>query len=218
MPRLTTEERNALVEANIGLAHYFAKYYHASNMEYDDIVQEAHLGLMDAAEGFDPKRGTKFSTYACWHIRKRVMHAIHTTNEIIRTPRRRPSHVCGSLENTGAEHWLEDEGLSPEAQIDQNQHVNRIRECIAELPVRDAVVLRLRHGVNVDPMTLRQIGDILGVSPERVRQLQQVAEEKLCALVQKRCILPDPVLTAEHVKESAQPEEDEDDEQEDPTR
>ena len=56
------EERNALVEANMGLAVHFAQHYQVSRMEFEDIVQEAYLGLIDAAELFDPERGTKFST------------------------------------------------------------------------------------------------------------------------------------------------------------
>ena len=67
MTPLTLEERNKLVEENLGLATHFASQFRASRMEFEDLVQEAYLGLMDAAERFDPARGNKFSTYARWH-------------------------------------------------------------------------------------------------------------------------------------------------------
>lgn len=184
------ERRNELVEQNIGLSTHFADKFQASRMEYADLVQEAHMGLIDAAEKFDPDRGTKFSTYARWHILKRVMDAIHNRNEIVRTPRRRPSHICGSLEDPRVLKMLDE---SPQASdlMDEEAMVEAVRACIKQLPSREAIVIRLRRGVNTEQMTLSKVGDILGVTAERVRQIQKSGEEKLRDLLAECGILRD---------------------------
>jgi RNA polymerase primary sigma factor len=184
------QKRNELVEANLGLATHFANNFQASRMEYADLVQEAHMGLMDAAENYDPRRGTKFSTYARWHIVKTVMDAIHNRNEIVRTPRRRPSHVCGSLDDARVA-ALPDPAPDVGDVLDEAEMVEAVREGIKQLPSREAMVIRMRRGVNTLPMTLREVGDILAVSPERVRQIQNSGEEKLRAILAESAILRD---------------------------
>ncbi len=57
-------ERNALVEQNIGLVHSCANKFRGRGTEYDDLFQAGCVGLIKAAENFDPDRGFSFSTYA----------------------------------------------------------------------------------------------------------------------------------------------------------
>lgn len=199
---MTPDERNALVEKHLPLATFFAKKFRATTMDFDDLVQEARIGLIDAAERFDPKRGLKFSTYAVWHIRKQIMEAIRSRNDTIRTPRRQAGKICGSLENVPD---MPDTAPSPDELMAADEEVQAIQGCIKHLPAREAIVIRLRHGINTEKLTLRKVGDILGVSPERVRQIQAGAEEKLRELLLDCATLEHHgAITAEHRKESAQ--------------
>ena len=190
--KLTPKQRarNELVLANMGLATHFANHFQASRMEYADLVQEAYMGLMDAAERYDPRRGTQFSTYARWRIVKTVMEAIHNRNEIVRTPRRRPSHVCGSLDDASVV-GLVDPAPDVGDVLDEAEMVDEVRAGIKLLPSREAIVVRMRRGVNTLPMTLREVGDILAVTPERVRQIQNSGEEKLREILAESAILRD---------------------------
>lgn len=206
--RPLSDEERQLVEDNLGLATHFAQRFQASRMEFEDLVQEAYMGLIDAARLYKTSHGTRFSTYARWHILKKVMDAIHNRNEIVRTPRRRPSLICGSLTDAAA-HALPDRALTPEEMLDRDETNEAIRQLIKELPHRDAIVLRLRYGVNTQKMTLREVGEILAVTPERVRQIQNAAEKKLRALLLGSAILNHGADTAGHQKEPAQPCEDE---------
>jgi RNA polymerase sigma factor (sigma-70 family) len=77
-PRRSVEERNKLVEANLHLATYVAKLAvkrlpGLADRDWEDIRQEANVGLIKAAAGFDENRGCKFSTYACTVIYRRLM-------------------------------------------------------------------------------------------------------------------------------------------------
>lgn len=61
---IACEERNAFVCENIGLVHACAKRFKDRGVEYDDLYQAGCVGLIKAADGFEPERGLKFSTYA----------------------------------------------------------------------------------------------------------------------------------------------------------
>jgi RNA polymerase sigma factor (sigma-70 family) len=70
------QNKDAMIEANLGLVHATAQAFRGREVPYDDLVQEGTLGLMQAVEHFDPGRGVKFSTYAAWWIRGALTDAL----------------------------------------------------------------------------------------------------------------------------------------------
>jgi DNA-directed RNA polymerase sigma subunit (sigma70/sigma32) len=88
------EARSKLVAANGGLVHSIAKRYYASLksankdgiLTLQDMVQEGNMGLMEAAERFDPSKGFRFSTYATWWVRQRILKSISEYSRVIRLP------------------------------------------------------------------------------------------------------------------------------------
>lgn len=87
------DARTQLVAKNAGLVVQIAKRYHYrgnydsnSILTLQDMIQEGNLGLMEAAERFDPKRGFKFGTYATWWVRQRILRAIADHSRTIRLP------------------------------------------------------------------------------------------------------------------------------------
>ena len=94
-----TEGRTRLVAANAGLVTSIAKRHYntlrrntqggggiGTILTLHDLVQEGNMGLMEAAERFDPSKGFRFSTYASYWIRQRISRSIEDSSRVIRLP------------------------------------------------------------------------------------------------------------------------------------
>lgn len=101
------QSREALVAANTGLVTNIAKrHYYALKtateagggvgtiLSLADMIQEGNLGLMEAAERYEPEKGFRFSTYATWWVRQRILRSISDSSRTIRLP----AHVHSTLQ------------------------------------------------------------------------------------------------------------------------
>ena len=75
-----------MIRANLRLVVKIARDYSGRGMSLDDLIGEGNLGLIRAAEDFDPSFGTRFSTYAAHWIKQAIRHALTNTTATIRLP------------------------------------------------------------------------------------------------------------------------------------
>jgi DNA-directed RNA polymerase sigma subunit (sigma70/sigma32) len=75
---------NSLVVANQRFATYMASRYRRQDVEMDDLIQEANMGLLLAARHFDPDRGVRFSTYAAWWIEAQLRRYLRRHKSVVR--------------------------------------------------------------------------------------------------------------------------------------
>jgi RNA polymerase primary sigma factor len=85
--------KQRLIESNMRLVINIAKTYRNRSIPLEDLIQEGAIGLMQAAERFDPDKGFRFSTYATHWIRQAIGRAIDNKSKAIRLP----AHVSQSL-------------------------------------------------------------------------------------------------------------------------
>lgn len=166
--------RNHIIRCNLRLVVSIAKKYVDSSTSFDELVSDGNESLIRAVEKFDYARGYRFSTYATWAIRRNFFRQISDKRK------RRNRFVSGEDEmfETTAAH--EEEG----AELTETEYT-RLRLAIAkivdQLSDRERNIINLRFGLEDGgkPHTLQQIGNELGVSKERVRQIEGRALGKL---------------------------------------
>jgi len=84
--RKSQAAKGELVAANTGIVRVIAKNYSNSGVHLQDLIQEGNLGLLEAADRFNPEKGFKFCTYAAWWVRQRIGRSIASHSRVIRLP------------------------------------------------------------------------------------------------------------------------------------
>lgn len=80
------QAKDFFVRHNFRLVFSIARRYTAHHLSFEDLIQEGNLGLMKAAEKFDPYKGFKFSTYATWWIKQSITRATRSSSQTIKPP------------------------------------------------------------------------------------------------------------------------------------
>ena len=78
--------RNELVTANLRFVVSVAKQYQNMGVSLDDLISEGNIGLVKAAEKFDPTRGFKFASFAVWWIRQAILAFLADKSRMVRLP------------------------------------------------------------------------------------------------------------------------------------
>lgn len=148
-----------------GLVHAFIRHQGGGAIAYEEALQAGRIGLWQAIQKYDPARGNRFSTYAwvaiCRHIHRRA-------DEL-----RRETEVWRPEMATPITPWIT---LELAEGVDQERTGRVLRDLVDQLPQRLRQVIVGRYGLGEGPpRTLKDLGQEMGLSGERVRQLQQEA-------------------------------------------
>ena len=215
-----------------------AKIYSDRGLALQDLIAEGNIGLLKAAEKFDPDAGCRFSTYGSWWIKQAIRRALTNTVQSVRVPGYmaeliskwrvvgreltyrlgRPPSVEEVARELGIppESWrllkrtiqttasgsevsldvmtsnqdtVEDaKSATPEEEIQRADLLVRLKELLDSIDEREATILRLRYGLGEgqEPMTLKEIGKIVGLTRERVRQIERETLAKLNRVMGER--------------------------------
>jgi len=165
--------KNVLIRSNLRLVVSVARKHRRQQAGFFEMISDGNMTLIRAIEKFDYLRGTKFSTYATWAIMRSYARSIPAEGTQLERFR------------TGTEVVLTDEEDSrPAASADEKLAADKyetLGSILGQLNEREQEAISLRfalHGLS-KPMTLEQIGDRLGVSKERTRQIINTGLEKL---------------------------------------
>jgi RNA polymerase primary sigma factor len=216
-----------MVRANLRLVVNIARGYTGKGLDLADLIEEGNLGLLHAAECFDPEMNTRFSTYAGFWIKQSMRRAVINCGKTIRLPAymvmmlsdwrrataelqekmgrpptqdevaarlklpRKKFHLIKKALRVyhahastapGDDNWLwEDDVMdrhmpAPERRLVDGDDLQQVLRLLDGMDAREATVIRLRFGLTgEEPLTLQQIGERLGLTRERVRQIENEA-------------------------------------------
>ncbi len=230
-PLVHEEAKGKLIQANLRLVVKLASEFINRGVSKHDLIAEGNIGLMIAAEKFDPSKGAKFSTYSTWWIKQYMRRAIAAQSRTIRIPAqsidkiakiqraqkvfmqendRMPTDEEIALMidlnpktvselrrinlNTSSLNELIKEGESdeigsliadtmacePDNMLGQAESMESLNKMIAGLTTREREILNMRYGLEGGKiLTLEEVGEAVGCTRERVRQIQNKAIRKL---------------------------------------
>jgi len=157
--------------------------------EADDYHIVAQTELLHAGRHFDAERGLRFMTYAYMRIWGKVRCAVHQINGVIRVPSHAwaAGHKYAAFRDRAAnilslsEWGGEEDVAAPSADEDLGtESLESLHAAVSKLNPREQHVITRRFGLDREPpATLQSLGDELGITKERVRQLQFAALERL---------------------------------------
>jgi RNA polymerase primary sigma factor len=223
--------KHRMVQANLRLVVSIAKRYQHQGMTLLDLIDEGNIGLIEAVDRFNYRKGCRFSTYGTWWIRQAIVKALADKGRVIRIPVHMLAHIrrcffvtrqltdelgrnptteevarrlgveperveevrmlaqdAASLDVTVDEEnatrlsdLIEDEAsAAPPQRVFEGALRDQVRGALSTLTSREKQIIKLRFGIGGEgPYTLEETGDRLGVTRERVRQLQEKAIRKL---------------------------------------
>ena len=176
--RLALQRRDQIAQCNLALVLAMAKRVRAIDMDFADLVSEGNMALLRAIEKFNVARGFKFSTYACRSILKafgRVGMKQSRYRQLF------PTDFDPALERSDQSSQRSDQHESDCASI-VRQIVQTNSAVLTHLE-RQIISHRFaldrpddRHAAN---LTLEQVGKLVGLTKERVRQIQKIALTKI---------------------------------------
>ena len=168
-----SEVKNFLIRSNLRLVVSIAKKHVKPNSNFFEMVSDGNISLIRAIEKFDFTRGFKFSTYASWAIMKNFARSIPAEYTQLDRFRTGNEEVFDQASDPRSERLNEEF-------INKRQH-EALMDLLSQLDTRERDIIVSRYGLKdgTPPQTLEQVGQKLGVTKERIRQLESRALQKL---------------------------------------
>lgn len=145
----------------------------------EDLIAAGNIGLIRALRKFDPEAGTRFLTYAGWWVRHEMREEGRRIG-IVHIPAHalaKGTKIPTATELT--EHLTADIlAVDITIQVNTNQSVGKLL-VLTPLSIRETFIVKTCYGIHTAPKTLKQIGKVLDITGERVRQLREAALSKL---------------------------------------
>lgn len=175
----SVEVKNHLTRANLRLVVSLAKQRVSETRDFYSLISDGNISLIRAIEKFDYTRGFKFSTYATWAIIKNFARTIPSEAKQLTRFQPAAEEIFSTVEDDRRDHIVDER-----EQTKRRHSVNRLLRYLSD---REQDIIARRFGLDYsqEPQTLQEVGDELGVSKERIRQLQTRAMEKLREAAQR---------------------------------
>lgn len=180
------EARNELIEHNLRLVAYIVNKHYSDSKEQEDLISIGTIGLIKAAETFDPEKAISFSTYASTCIRNQIKMYFrkikYKNNEVY-------MNEPIDTDKNGNELTISDifkDNVCVDDEVDLRLNMKKLYEAVnTVLNERERVIICKRYGlIGKDgmvsrPLAQREVADLLNISRSYVSRIEKRAIEKL---------------------------------------
>jgi RNA polymerase primary sigma factor len=173
--------KNQIIRSNLRLVVSIAKRHVAPSSNFFELISDGNMSLMRAVEKFDYARGNKFSTYASWAIVKNFARSIPEESH------HRDRFVTGhdAMFESAADSRTDEQ----EMELVQKNLKLTVQGFLDKLDPREKHIIQRRFGLGgKEECTLESLGRELGITKERVRQIESRAQEKIRRLASQEQI------------------------------
>lgn len=186
-------DMNQLVSENLNFVKSLANQYRGKGLDFDDLVSEGYMAMVQASQKFDTSRGTQFVAYAAPFIRKAMEQAIDQQAGLYRVPKSERKFTPRSASKTvsidaplsvGNQYTLLDvlinkNALMADDNVGFRQMLDDLTDCIDTLEDREKEVVQKFYGIGKPHVTMAEIAEDMGLKRERVRQIRDKALRKI---------------------------------------
>ena len=186
------EDRNKIVTDNMGLVVSTARKYQGQGLELDDLVSEGTIGMIKAAERYNPEKGG-FAAFALPEIKKSIEAAIEQQSGLYRIPRKEKSVVekkrrvplsvdapLGGRENINLLSLLVNTNAKDsDIDVTSSSYMKLIIDVLDLLDKREREVITCFYGIRRDRLSLAEIAAQMCIKRERARQIRDKATRKI---------------------------------------
>lgn len=188
--------REKVINANLRFVVKMANQFKNRGVDFEDLICEGNTALLRAIEKIDVTKDVKFITYASFWIRQYMKAAVYTVGRCVSIPQNRPDQlknknfVSTSLDKPFdsmdidspcmVDVLSDNKNRTPEEQVLIDSSLDQFDYALDSLKSTEKFVLESHFGLNGhEQQGLREIGQIIGVSRETVRQIECKALLKL---------------------------------------
>ena len=199
---INSKNRKKLIECNLKLVVFVAKRFFNRSYEsltHMDLIEAGNIGLIEAIEKFDYKKGYRFSTYASYYIKKEIIKEIYNADRMIRRPYYYEEKLTKNKENVDnilsleeditnlltedskpLMYFIKDDSCDIYEDISYFELKEIINDILNTLTPRQKQVLLLRYGFdNNEFKNLEEVGKLIGISREGTRKALVKAFKKI---------------------------------------
>ncbi len=165
--RRVVETKNLIVKSNLRLVVSVARKHLRAGLSLMELISDGNLTIMRAVDSFDVHKGNRFSTYATLSLMKGYARSV-------------PEMLAHRGGGFGEDALATVADPRHAAHVDRLMHREHVRELLHQLDERERNVLHAHYGLQDGiPATFEQVGKLMGLSKQRVRQIEQTALAKL---------------------------------------